>query len=172
MEFKIDKTTIAIEDALISLLKEEDYENISITDVIKRADISRSTFYAHFKKKNDIIIAFINDIMNHVFEHHQDNYVHMLEHIFSHFKGDREEVKAILDSGASHIFRKTLRNRLSIVIDSFYASGLYGKKEVPSDVARHQYLNDLVALIQYYIYHGYEKYSPEQMVEYHFSLFR
>ena len=37
-----------IRQAFLELLKEKSFEKITVTDIVKRADINRSTFYAHY----------------------------------------------------------------------------------------------------------------------------
>ena len=37
-----------IEQAFYDLMKEKDYTNITVTDIIKRAQVSRASFYRHF----------------------------------------------------------------------------------------------------------------------------
>lgn len=37
-----------IREAFLALLQEKDFEAITVTDIVKRADIHRSTFYAHY----------------------------------------------------------------------------------------------------------------------------
>lgn len=46
-----------IKDALISLLEEGDYNlgSIEVSDIAKRANVSRATFYRHFETTNDVL---------------------------------------------------------------------------------------------------------------------
>ena len=37
-----------IEQAFYDLMKEKDYTNITVTDIIKKAQVSRASFYRHF----------------------------------------------------------------------------------------------------------------------------
>jgi len=41
-------------DALRELVLEKDYKDISISDIVERADIGRATFYAHFEDKDHL----------------------------------------------------------------------------------------------------------------------
>lgn len=43
-----------IMEALRELALEKDYKEISVSDIVKRADIGRATFYAHFEDKNHL----------------------------------------------------------------------------------------------------------------------
>ena len=48
------RTQAALHRALMSLILKKPYEAITITDVCKAANVSRSTFYAHFADKDDL----------------------------------------------------------------------------------------------------------------------
>ena len=49
------KTRQQLRSALLVLLKEKRYEEISVQDIIERADVARSTFYMHYVDKNDLL---------------------------------------------------------------------------------------------------------------------
>lgn len=49
-------TVKKIVDTAIELFKREGYENVSVNEICKAADVSRSSFYNIFSGKNDIIV--------------------------------------------------------------------------------------------------------------------
>ena len=44
-----------IRQALLELLEEKEYERITVTDIVKRADLNRSTFYAHYPDVHGVV---------------------------------------------------------------------------------------------------------------------
>lgn len=44
-----------IREAFLELLKEKDFSKITVTDIVKRADLNRSTFYAHYPDVNGVV---------------------------------------------------------------------------------------------------------------------
>lgn len=50
-----------IEEAFLELLKKFKYEEISISQICKKANINRSTFYCHYDDINDLIITIEGD---------------------------------------------------------------------------------------------------------------
>lgn len=48
-------TKECIEAALVMLMKDHDFDSISITDIIRRAGVSRSAYYRNYTSKQDIL---------------------------------------------------------------------------------------------------------------------
>lgn len=51
-----------IRQAFLDLLNEKTFEKITATDIIKRADINRSTFYAHYPDAKGLMDEIVGDI--------------------------------------------------------------------------------------------------------------
>jgi AcrR family transcriptional regulator len=49
------RTTQALLSAFVSLLMQKRYEEIQTREVAERADVGRSTFYRHFRSKEDLL---------------------------------------------------------------------------------------------------------------------
>ncbi|WP_040982348.1 TetR/AcrR family transcriptional regulator [Oceanobacillus jeddahense] len=55
MDRRIRKSKKALRDALIDLLDKKEFKQISITDIVKNADVNRGTFYKYYTYKEDLI---------------------------------------------------------------------------------------------------------------------
>lgn len=60
-DLRIRRTRKALWDALIDLVVEKGLHAVTITDVTRRAMVNRSTFYAHFEDKEDLLNQGIAD---------------------------------------------------------------------------------------------------------------
>lgn len=61
-DVRIMRTLNLIRGAFLALLEEKGFENMTVQDILDRTQINRSTFYAHFKNKNDVVKMFIDEI--------------------------------------------------------------------------------------------------------------
>ncbi len=52
---RVLKTRNALYDALVALILDRGYASITVEDILRRADVGRSTFYAHFTSKDDLL---------------------------------------------------------------------------------------------------------------------
>src|SRR5437773_6197353 len=52
---RVRRTRKALQDALVGLMIEKDYEAVTVQDIIDRADVGRSTFYTHYTDKDDLL---------------------------------------------------------------------------------------------------------------------
>ena len=50
-------------DALLDLMREKDFESISVNEIVKRARVSRSTFYFQFEDKYCFLNQIIDDVL-------------------------------------------------------------------------------------------------------------
>lgn len=63
-DIRIIKTKKNIEDTFLNLIKEKPFSDITIKDICDDAMISRSTFYAHYKDKYDLLEYFFEKIIS------------------------------------------------------------------------------------------------------------
>lgn len=59
---RVGKTQRALKEALTSLILDKGYEAVSVQDIIDRADVGRSTFYAHYIDKDELLLAIFADL--------------------------------------------------------------------------------------------------------------
>ncbi|MDR3573467.1 MAG: TetR/AcrR family transcriptional regulator [Anaerolineaceae bacterium] len=61
---RILRTRKLLEEALITLIQEKDYAEITIQDIADRADVNRVTFYLHYRDKQELLENSADTIFN------------------------------------------------------------------------------------------------------------
>lgn len=64
MDLRIKKTYRALFDAFTELLEEHRFEDLTVAMLCDRAMIRRTTFYKHFRDKNDYFAFYIDELMS------------------------------------------------------------------------------------------------------------
>jgi AcrR family transcriptional regulator len=59
---RVRRTRRNLTDALIGLIVERGYQAITVQDILDRADVGRSTFYAHFRDKEALLLSCFDDL--------------------------------------------------------------------------------------------------------------
>jgi AcrR family transcriptional regulator len=55
LDRRIQKTLQLLEGALAELIVEKEYNNITVQEILDRANVGRSTFYTHFENKDQLL---------------------------------------------------------------------------------------------------------------------
>src|SRR3954453_10688907 len=63
MDCRALRTRDALGDALVDLMHERPFRRITVQDVLDRAGVSRSTFYTHYRDKNDLFLSDVEDFL-------------------------------------------------------------------------------------------------------------
>ena len=69
LDRRIVKTQEAIQKSLIPLILKKGYDAVTIQDVLDHANVGRSTFYAHFRDKEDLLSSGFDVLMNELTEY-------------------------------------------------------------------------------------------------------
>ena len=65
---RIQRTQTAIREAFISLVLAKGYVNVSIQDIVNEANIGRTTFYAHYSDKEELLDSMLLELFTHLKE--------------------------------------------------------------------------------------------------------
>jgi AcrR family transcriptional regulator len=50
----------------VSLIRERDYDSIAVKEILDRANVGRSTFYMHFRDKDELLVSGIHNMVRSV----------------------------------------------------------------------------------------------------------
>jgi AcrR family transcriptional regulator len=113
---RVARSRRALKEALTDLILERGYESVTVQDVIDRADVGRSTFYAHFLDKDDLLTAILADLEipapDHTQWHPEDPAFAWTLQLFRHFGSGRRLFQAVASSQTSAMARRETTRRL------------------------------------------------------------
>ena len=144
-----------ITTALIQLLEEKHFEDISITALVKKAGVGRVSFYRNFESKEDVLRKYLHDLLaewGKEFES-KENY-HLIQAIFEHYYKHKDICILLYKRGLAHISLESVKDVCGPKADqpnalaytaAFISYGLYGwieewfkrgMQETPEEMAK------------------------------------
>lgn len=119
MDRRVNRSRRALKEALTDLILEKGYERVTVADVIERADVGRSTFYAHFVDKDDLLMAILADLDvpapdASAWRDEDPAFGWTLE-LFRHFGSGKRLFKAVASGQSSSIARAETIRRLEVL---------------------------------------------------------
>ncbi|MGI5990533.1 MAG: TetR/AcrR family transcriptional regulator [Lachnospiraceae bacterium] len=180
MDRRQRKTRKAIFQAFSSLLARKHYSRISVQDIIDEADVGRTTFYAHFQTKDDLLNQMCEDIFSHVFstvgeseaEHDFSSRPATLPteltHLLYHLKEQQQDISNLFSGESGDIFLKYFKEQLTKAFSGM--KELY-PEEVPKEYASIFYVTSFAELVSAWVQKGFKE-KPETIVRYYFCLIR
>jgi AcrR family transcriptional regulator len=63
---RVGKTRTLLHEAISALIREKAYDAISVGEILDRANVGRSTFYMHFRDKDDLLVSSMHDMLRAV----------------------------------------------------------------------------------------------------------
>ena len=109
-----------IKEALISLLKKNKYENISMSDIIRKSGVSRMGVYNNYKNKDEIMLDLYRKPLENVFSSLSDSVNSNLDGIFLTAYLHKEEIRTLIDAGLAHTFLDLMNAQFEGTTKSFY----------------------------------------------------
>jgi AcrR family transcriptional regulator len=151
---RVRRTRKSLHEALISLVLEKNYDCITVQDVLDRADVGRSTFYAHFEGKDELLLSGTHDLqitLNSALQHERtsakrhESVVAFSRAMFDHANGYRNVYHALLHTQAWPLVRQRLQEVLEELIRRECKSEIEKLKKANSDVPVDLFVHYLTA---------------------------
>jgi AcrR family transcriptional regulator len=104
IDVRVRRTRDALGDALVELMHEKPFGAITVQQVLDRADVGRSTFYTHYRGKDDLFLSDVEDffeLMSTLLSRRREasNRVAPVREFFAHVADWRDFYLALVASG-------------------------------------------------------------------------
>jgi AcrR family transcriptional regulator len=168
---RVRRTSNALGDALVALMHEKPFDQITVQHVLDRASVSRSTFYTHYRDKDDLFISDVEEffeLMSTLIEQrgeHSDR-VAPVQELFAHISDAREFYAALVNSGKLNDTLEMGRGCLARGIERRLSELPRARAVAPVSraVMAHGLSGALFSLLDWWIEH-HMTYTPKQMDE-------
>ncbi len=111
------KTRLAIQTALLSLMKSKPLDKITVSELAAAADVNRKTFYNHYSNVYEVrreldqhyIDRFLHILSDTPPERLRSDPVYFIETLVDNLAADMERTRLIFDSGEHHYLAQRFR---------------------------------------------------------------
>lgn len=179
MDRRQQKTRTAIFKAFGTLLGHKNYNNITVQEIIDEANIGRSTFYAHFETKDDLLKELCKELFGHIIDSaidcshthglYSDNSVpnSVFCHLLQHLEENNNNVLGLLSCESSEIFLRYFKDSLNELIQmQFVNHSRRGNQDLPQDFLVNHISGSFVEMVLWWLKDP-KKHTPEEL-DYYF----
>lgn len=182
---RVNRTKKMLREALMSLVLEKGFEAVTVEDITERADLGRTTFYLHYKDKEELLLESIETTIDDLKERiHLSQLVKMGESegtripirmVFQHAAENASLYRIILrDEGASRT-AKGLRAIISQAVVEFLNeisdnNQMEFHPLVPIDIFAQYFAGALMSFVGWWL-EDPSKYTLDEMTELFRKLF-
>ena len=148
---RVRRTHDLLRKALLSLLLEKAYDRITVQDILDRADVGRSTFYAHFRDKDELLRSGFGDVYA-ALEAERDlaesgtakksDLLQPMLVIFQHVDAHRHLWRAMTKKGGADLVTRVLRESVTDLVEQHFRSQF---KDLETDPLQLQATTQFVA---------------------------
>ena len=165
---RIQRTRKVLHESLVQLILEKGYDGVTVQDVLDHANVGRSTFYSHYKDKEDLFLSGFENLWL-LFESHlnshsskKPNVWEMTLIVFQHAQNYTGVYKAMVGRQGGALMSAHLHKYLSVLIRTALKPEWQGRKQIPLEIVVHHLASSLIASLTWWVDHDLS-YSAERM---------
>ncbi len=166
---RVRRTRDRLGDALVELLVQKPFDDITVQDVLDRAGVSRSTFYTHYRDKNDLFLTDAEEFFEGMATAlsrfgDKSERIAPVQELSAHIAEVRPFYNALVESGRMHDVMELGQEHFARGIEQ-RLNEIPRARTIPSDrrgAIAHGLAGSLFSLLAWWVQHGMTM-SPEEM---------
>ena len=156
---RVRRTRKLLHDAFLTLVIEKGYEKTTIQDILDRADVGRSTFYVHYRDKEELLTATFNQMREHLEQGlagitatDRIDVALPAALLFEHAYQNKRVYRALCGHQGGALVQRHLRRMIGDVLRKHLRPQVsQADSEVPADVAAEFYTSAALGLLVWWI---------------------
>lgn len=130
MDRRVQKTRKYLSEALVNLILKKGYEAVTIQDIIDEANVGRSTFYAHFESKEQLLFSSNSDLSRSLLVAMNPKTKNGIDFLllYQHAKENSKIAKAMLGEKGGDLILSHIKDVISIKIENYLNTRYHGGK--------------------------------------------
>lgn len=175
---RIARTLKTLGEALMALIVERGYDVLTVQDITDRANVSRTTFYLHFKDKDELLFETMKHIYDELTGHikHQINDIRDIDDLasvtcdapdFEHVAENADFYRMIFGKHGSAAFVQVVLNYLAKEVQKTLALDLSEQKDdlpVPLEFMAAYFAGAEIGIMNWWLQNDL-RYPPEKMAQ-------
>ena len=166
---RVRRTRDRLGDALVELLVQKPFDDITVQDVLDGAGVSRSTFYTHYRDKNDLFLSDAEEFFESMATAlsrfgDKSERVAPVQELFAHVGEVRPFYNALIESGRMHDVMELGQEHFARGIEKRLSEIPRARKIQPDrrGAIAHGLAGNLFSLLAWWVRQGMTL-SPEEM---------
>jgi AcrR family transcriptional regulator len=161
---RVARTRQVLAQALVELIQERGYEALSVQDLLDRANVGRSTFYAHYEDKEDLLLQGLESLQEMLQQRQREALdkdgahagtfaftTDLLEHAHAH----RGLFKAMVGKHSGTVVVKHFERMLAVLVRNELKAAARARKDaVPLDAVVQYVAGGLSGLLAWWMDEG------------------
>jgi AcrR family transcriptional regulator len=162
---RVQRTRRLLHKALMSLILEKKYESITVQEILDRADVGRSTFYMHFRDKDELLFSgfhylqtFLESVQTTSTTQPGTSYERIIGFslaMFEHAHEYRRVNRALLGSGAEAVVRRRIHSVLAGIVSRELKQELQRRKggnfSVSPELLSHFIVSTFISVVAWWL---------------------
>jgi AcrR family transcriptional regulator len=166
---RVRRTRDRLGDAIIGLMQEKPFETITVQQVLARAGVGRSTFYSHYRDKDDLFLSDLEEFLEMMStlilrRNEASNRVAPVRELFAHVAEMTQLRGALLAADKYRDFLEMAQEYFARAIDQRLVELPAARTVAPAQrtAMAHAFAGALLSLMSWWLEHGATT-APETM---------
>jgi len=166
---RVQRTEDLLRQALRTLIQEKRFSEITVQNVIDRADVGRSTFYAHYRGKEDLFRSDVERFLGFIergvtWKGGPKERIVPVRELFDHVREFRAFCRALSASGKMEALQRAMASHLASHLEKRLAIRMSPsqRQAVPVSILANHIAGSLVTMLDWWFRNGMSQ-TPERM---------